>query len=213
MDIKTNEKGQAEVQLKDGINIENKVVKRGYLKGDEASQLIMMYVITQLIDGEKDVSGEKVIESKKMTIWEKWEKSGIITPQQKKNLKMANTYLKKFVNDVFANNLDVKQKDTIVNRVKKYKITVVDDYTYDKVVSMIKKADKFYLTKDEFFDTIDMIMVNNCLNCKRNRNECAIHTFFCNKYVPPFDPEAEHDTCEYRYDVVPLSMEKKEGGE
>lgn len=189
--------GSVVMTLSDGENLKNKVVKRGYLRADEMSNFMMIHVVHQLIEGFRS-------QSRKTTepMWDTWEKSGVITKEQKKNLKMACTYMKKFTSSVFNDNLDVKTKDNIVKKNYKWDIKLMDDYTLKRVYTMLQNNKEIKLTTDEFYDLIEAKHALHCRGCKKNRSTCDIQTFFENHLVPTVadrEPESLQCNCEYAF--------------
>lgn len=185
--------GQMIVKIEDGINLKEKKVKRGYLRADEMNNFIMCYTIAQLIEGKRSAQRKEV-----PPMWEVWENSGIITKEQKKNLKTAHTFLTKFVNDVFANNLDVKTKDNVVKKNMKWEFKLIDDYTVQKLYKMLSNMSEVNMTTQEFYDLVDSKMYVECRGCTKNRCECELHSFFEQRLVPPMD-EGKECNCEYAY--------------
>lgn len=185
--------GQLVVKIEDGINLKEKIVKRGYLKSDEMNNFLMCYTIAQLIEGKRSQQRKEV-----PPMWETWEKSGIITKEQKKNLKTAHTFLNKFVNDVFANNLDVKTKDNVVKKNMKWEFKLIDDYTVQKLYKMVSSMSEVNMSTQEFYDLIDAKMHVCCEGCTKNRCECELHTFLQDRFVPPVNEGKEYN-CEYAY--------------
>lgn len=185
--------GQLVVKLEDGINLKEKKVKRGYLKAEEMNNFLMCYTIAQLIEGKRSTQRKEV-----PPMWETWEQSGIITKEQKKNLKTAHTFLTKFVNDVFANNLDIKTKDNVVKKNMKWEFKLIDDYTVQKLYKMLSNMSEVKMTTHEFYDLVDSKMFVDCKGCTKNRCECELHSFFEERFVPPVD-EGKECNCEYAY--------------
>lgn len=187
---------QVVVKLQDGENIQNKTVKRGYLRADEINNFMMIYVVHQLIDGVRSQTHKQV-----PPMWETWEKSGIITKEQKKHLKMACTYMKKFTYGVFNDNLDLKTKDSIMKKNVKWDIKLMDDYTLQKVYKMMQSMKEVRLTTDEFYDLIEAKHALNCKGCTKDRCECDLQTFFEDHFIPiPTMPNEEAKrNCEYSF--------------
>lgn len=180
-------------QLTNGKNIETKEIKRGYLRQDELNNFLMIFTVAQLIEGTRSVQHKK-----QPPMWETWESSGIITKEQRKNLKMALTYMKKFSSSVFNDNLDVKTKENVLKKNVKWEFKLIDDYTVQKIYSMIKNIKEVQLTLDEFYDMVDASLYVRCRNCSKDRNECTFRDFLEDKMVPkPNDGECPN--CEYAY--------------
>ena len=84
--------------FKDGVNLRERKVKRGYLRQEEMNQVIMLASVHQLLMGIRSLHGV----GDKEPAWIKFEKSGIITKEQIKYLKMATTYQRKFLDTLIV---------------------------------------------------------------------------------------------------------------
>ena len=104
--------------FENGKNYLDKSIKRGYLNSEEENIFLMATVLNQLFEGIRKFNNTKETD-KETPVWEEWEKRGIITPEQRKNLKMANTYLDKFVSSIFNDNLDKQTKDKEFKKLRK----------------------------------------------------------------------------------------------
>ena len=93
----------------DGNNLREKKVTRGYLRQEEMNQIAMLASTYQLLMGFRSLHGV----GDKEPVWEKFQKSGIITKEQIKYIKMATTYQRKFLDSFIGDNLDRKTKETI----------------------------------------------------------------------------------------------------
>lgn len=187
------------VTISDGDNLKNKIVKRGYLKADEMNNFLLLHVVSQILTGQRKAPSRMGRFGYEGTVWDDWLNKGIITKEQKKNLKMANTYIRKFVDDAFTNNLDVKTKDTVVKKSSNWSFRLMDDYTVQKIYRMLEAKKEFSLTKDEFFDFVEAKMEMSCKGCTKNRCECKLHDLFDANFVPPINEDKECPNCEYAY--------------
>ena len=91
--------------FKDGVNLRERKVSRGYLRQEEMNQIMMLGATHQLLMGMRSLTGVGDC----VPIWEKFEQSGIITKEQIKYLKMATTYQRKFFESFIKDNLDQGQ--------------------------------------------------------------------------------------------------------
>lgn len=184
-------------RFENGKNYLDKTVKRGYLRKDEENLILIMLSVKALVEGR--VKGLKT----DGPVWEKWKESGIITKEQIKNLKMANTYLSKFANDVIANNLDSKSKSKLLKKAASFEFRMVDDYTVKKLHQMVNARKEMNLTMEEWYIMVDGTLFANCKGCKNDRNTCALRDFYEDKFVPPVIELGRTDevscTCEYSY--------------
>lgn len=185
-------------RFENGKNYLDKTVKRGYLRKDEENLILIMLSVKALVEG-RNVKGLRT----DGPVWEKWQESGIITKEQIKNLKMANTYLSKFANDVIANNLDSKSKSKLLKKAASFEFRMVDDYTVKKLHQMVNARKEMNLTMEEWYTMVDGTLFANCKGCKNDRNTCALRDFYEDKFVPPVIELGRTDeiscTCEYSY--------------
>lgn len=195
--------------FENGNNYLEKKVKRGYLNSEEENIFLMATVLNQLFEGIRRFNNTKE-EDKEVPVWEQWEKRGIITPEQRKNLKMANTYLDKFVSSVFNDNLDKQTKDKEFKKLRKWDIRLVDDFTLKKIYSMVDKATEFSINKDGLYDLIETKMDCDCKGCTKDYKDCEFHKMMEFYIIPPaeLDPELQKPNCIYAYDEY-----GKKGGE
>lgn len=196
IDVTVEQKGNnVTITLEDGKNLKDRTIKRGYLNREEFNSFMMLASLNMLINGERGLDGRRG-----RPIWDAWMEKNIMTPEQKKNIKMATTYFGKFINDVFNNNLDIKSKDRIINQLAKYDFRVVDDYSLQQIYKLMKSSlEDFHVDKDNFFDLVEAKMVVSCKGCTKNRCECELRTFFESKFIPPIN-EGSQCNCEYSYE-------------
>lgn len=187
------------IKIKDGDNLKNKVIKRGYLKADEMNNFLVAHVTCQLLSGERKAPTKDHVLTPQKALWDEWLGKGIITKEQKKNIKMGYTYFRKFLDDVFENNLDVKTKDTISKKSSNWSFRLMDDYTVQKIYRMLEAQKEVNMSTDEFYDLIEAKMHVSCKGCTKNRCECDFHTFLDSKFVPPMREDSECVNCEYAY--------------
>lgn len=169
--------------IQDGINLREKRVKRGYLRQEEANAIIMTASVHQLLMGIRTLHGD----GDNIPMWEKFGKSGIITKEQIKNLKMATTYMNKFLDGIIIDNLDRKSKQMIAKRIAKWELRVVDDYQVKKLENMLAKSGERTLTLEEFFEFVDARLYADCKGCKKNRNDCKLRDFYEANFIPPVE--------------------------
>lgn len=180
-----------EQRFSNGKNYVEKKVKRGYLRANEENLLMMLMTLGQLLDGTRSLDDKNDGAS-----WDVMEKAGIITKEQKKNLKMATTYIKKFTSDLVENNLDYKEKAKLLRKAAKWNFRIVDDY-------QLKKLDKIYGKKDRgvseewFIELIDSSLFANCKGCTKDRTECKLRDFYDDNLIPRVTESC--DNCEYSY--------------
>lgn len=185
----------------DGSNLREKKVARGYLRQEEMNHVVMLASTYQLLMGIRSLHGE----GNREPAWEKFQKSGIITKEQIKYLKMATTYQRKFLDSFVGDNLDRKSKETIAKRLSKWELRVADDYQIKKLENMLAKNKEINLGLDEFYSLIDAKLYAECKGCTKNRNDCKLRDFYEDKFIPPvqhwvdLEDDAVACNCEYAY--------------
>ena len=185
----------------DGNNLREKKVTRGYLRQEEMNQTVMLASTYQLLMGFRSLHGV----GDKEPVWERFQKSGIITKEQIKYIKMATTYQRKFLDSFIGDNLDRKTKETISKRLAKWELRVADDYQIKRLENLLKRNKEINLSLDEFYSLIDAKLYAECKGCTKNRNECKLRDFYEAKFIPPIEHWMETGNeevacnCEYAY--------------
>lgn len=176
-------------------------LKRDYYNDAEMNNYMVLKASSQMLEGIRSMSSVK--SGKPMA--EEWYGKGIITAEQKKNLKMATTYLKKFIDEGYDNR-DEKTKKVIDKKSYKFDFRLVDDFTMQKVYSMMQHSNEIHLSREDFYDLVESKMYCECLDCKKDRNNCDTHSLF-QKFIvpPPIRSTEEKCNCEYSYDSISLS--------
>ena len=186
-------------RFKDGINVREKKVKRGYLNREEVNIFIMLATTHQLLLGYRSLSGK----SDGIPAVEKLLKNQMITKEQAKNLRTAITYQRKFLESFIEDNLDRKTKETMAKRLVKWELRVVDDYQVQKLDNLLKKKEDVNLTMDEFLSLVDAKLYAECKGCTKNRQECKLRDFFEENFIPGISDmkvvEEGKCNCEYAY--------------
>ena len=185
----------------DGNNLREKKVARGYLRQEEMNQVVMLASTYQLLMGFRSLHGS----GDKEPVWEKFEKSGIITKEQIKYIKMATTYQRKFLDSFVGDNLDRKSKEVISKRLSKWELRVADDYQIKRLENLLKRNKEINLSLDEFYSLVDAKLYAECKGCTKNRNYCKLRDFYEAKFIPPIEHWMETGNeevacnCEYAY--------------
>ena len=185
----------------DGNNLREKKVTRGYLRQEEMNQIVMLASTYQLLMGFRSLHGV----GDKEPVCERFQKSGIITKEQIKYIKMATTYQRKFLDSFIGDNLDRKTKETISKRLAKWELRVADDYQIKRLENLLKRNKEINLSLDEFYSLIDAKLYAECKGCTKNRNECKLRDFYEAKFIPPIEHWMETGNeevacnCEYAY--------------
>ena len=185
--------------FKDGVNVREKKVKRGYLNREEVNIFIMLATTHQLLLGYRSLDGK----SDGIPAVEKLLNNQMITKEQAKNLRTAITYQRKFLESFIEDNLDRKTKETMAKRLVKWEMRVVDDYQVQKLDNLLKKKADVNLTMDEFLGLVDAKLYAECKGCTKNRQDCKLRDFFEANFIPGIEDlkivEQGKCNCEYAY--------------
>jgi hypothetical protein len=131
------------------------------------------------------------------TIREEWTKRNNMTKDEHKSLKMAETYLSKFIMSIY-NRLNQKEKEQIQKKLFKYDFKLVDDYTLQKVNRDIKdKINNAVLPRQQFYDWCCDLMEVKCNGCMKDWNTCQLHAVFDDNFVPESGFDCKN--CKYAY--------------
>lgn len=194
----TNTGETVAIRITDGENLKKRIVKRGYLKHDELNNFLICHVMTQLLSGERKAPTSQH-QVGVTPMWDEWIEKGILTKEQRKNMKTGFTFLRKFLDDVFENNLDIKTKDVIAKKSANWSFRLMDDYTVQNIYKMLNNQQEVHMSTEHFYDLIEAKMHMSCKGCTKNRCECDFHTFLESRFVPPMNDKAECTNCEYAY--------------
>jgi hypothetical protein len=133
------------------------------------------------------------------TMREEWMKRGNLTKEEHKSLKMAETYMEKFIMSVY-NRLSSKQKEQINKKLFKYSFKLVDDFTLKQVNRDIKdRMVNAVIPRQQFFDLCVDVMEVKCNGCKKDWNTCDLHQVFENNFVP--ESGFDCTNCKFAYRV------------
>ncbi|MDP4163081.1 MAG: DUF5651 domain-containing protein [Bacillota bacterium] len=154
---------------------------RDYLNANEKNQFMVLQSIVQMIDGLRNsgVDGPKL-----GSMLEQWTKSNNITKEEHKNLKTAETYLRKFLASVFER-LSPKEQEVIKKKIMKFDFKLVDDFTLKQINRDI--SDRFVnaaVPREQFNDWCSEIMSVKCNGCKKDGNTCELNQVFENNFIP-----------------------------
>jgi hypothetical protein len=169
---------------------------RDYLNANEKNQFMVMQSILQVIEGKRNggVDGPKI-----GSMLESWTKSNNMSKEEHKNLKMSETYLKKFITSVYGR-LSSKERSTIEKKVMKFDFKLVDDYTLKQVFRDIQDSmANAVVPRQQFYDWTKEIMCVKCDGCTKDWNECELHTIFDNNFIP--ESGFDRSNCKYAYSL------------
>jgi hypothetical protein len=128
---------------------------------------------------------------------EEWKKRGNLTKEEHKSLKIAETYMEKFIMSVY-NRLSTKQKEQINKKLFKYSFKLVDDFTMQKLNRDIKdKINTAAMPRQQFYDWCCEIMDVKCSGCTKDWNTCQLYTIFEDNFVP--ESGFDCTNCKYAY--------------
>ncbi|MEH7503269.1 DUF5651 domain-containing protein [Neobacillus drentensis] len=167
---------------------------RDYLNSIEKNQFMVMNSVLQMVVGLRNmgVDGPKL-----KTMREEWTKRDNLTKDEHKNLKMAETYMGKFIMSVY-NRLSPKEQEQIQKKLLKYDFKLVDDFTLQKVNRDIKdKMVNAVVPRQQFYDWCTEIMNVKCNGCTKDWNTCDLHQVFDNNFVPESGFDCAN--CKYAY--------------
>jgi hypothetical protein len=169
---------------------------KDYLNKFEMNQFMVMNSVLQSVLGIKNtgVDGPKI-----KTMREDWAKRGNLTKEEHKSLKMAETYMERFIMSVY-NRQSLKEQEQINKKLFKYAFQLVDDYTFQKMSRDAQdKIQNAVMPRQQFYDWCSEIMAVKCNGCMLNWNECPLHQVFDSNFVP----ESGYDctNCKYAYQL------------
>lgn len=169
---------------------------RDYLNAIEKNQFMVLQSIVQMIDGLRNsgVDGPKIT-----SMLEEWSQRNNMTKEEHKNLKTAETYLRKFLASVYER-LSPKEQELIKNKVMKFDFKLVDDYTLKQVNRDMKdKLKNAVMPRQQFYDWCVEIMEVKCNSCTKDWNTCALHHVFEDNFVP--ESGFDCSNCKFSYSL------------
>lgn len=171
---------------------------RDYLNSFEKNQFMVLISILQLMDGTRNNSG---VDGPKIgTMLQEWTSRNNMTKEEHKNLKMSETYLKKFVTSVY-DRLSPKERSVIEKKVLKFDFKLVDDYTLKQVMRDIKDSmANAVMPRQQFYDWTCEIMQVKCKGCTKDWNTCDLHQVLENNFVP--ESGFDCTDCKFAYTEV-----------
>jgi hypothetical protein len=168
---------------------------RDYLNSLEKNQFMVMISILQLLEGKRNNSGDDGLKLGTMT--EEWTKRNNMSKEEHKNLKTAETFLRKYITSVH-DRLSLKEQQLIDKKVMKFDFKLVDDYTLKQVFRDISdKMQNAVVPRQQFYDWCADIMTVKCNGCTKDWNTCDLHQVFDNNFVP--ESGFDCTNCKYAY--------------
>jgi hypothetical protein len=169
---------------------------RDYLNALEKNQYMVLLSIIQLMEGKRNtgVNGPKI-----KNLLEEWTNKNNMTKEEHKNLKMSETYLKKFTTSVY-NRLSPNEQKLIDKKLMKYDFKLVDDFTLKQVHRDINDRMKnAVVPRQQFYDWCKEIMSVKCNGCTRDWNTCELYQVFDNNFIP--ESGFDCTNCKYAYQL------------
>jgi hypothetical protein len=168
---------------------------RDYLNAVEKNQFMVLQSVVQLMDGLRNsgVDGPKIA-----SMLEEWTSRNNMTKEEHKNLKTAETFLRKFLASVYER-LSPKEQEQIKKKLIKFDFKLVDDFTLKQVNRNIK--DRFMnaaVPREQFFNWCCEIMQVKCQGCTKDWNQCDLHEVFNENFVPESGFDCKN--CKYAYE-------------
>lgn len=145
-------------------------LKRDYLNVEEKNFYMVTKAYIQMIQGERMLDNKSI----GVDIWDDWNNRGMITPSMKKSLKMAHTYLKKFVYELEDNLSDI-QNEKLNKSIKKFDYKIIDDYTLSKLMRNLEDHVKYAVFERDKLDPIlQDIAAVRCVGCTCDYKKCPL---------------------------------------
>lgn len=169
---------------------------RDYLNSLEKNQYMVLLSIIQLMDGKRNTGADG---PKIKNMLEEWTNKNNMTKEEHKNLKMSETYLKKFATSVY-NRLSLKERQIIDKKLMKFDFKLVDDFTLKQVHRDITdKMVNAVMPRSQFYDWCEEIMKVQCNGCTKDRNECKLYQVFEDNFVP--ESGFDCSNCKFAYQL------------
>lgn len=167
---------------------------RRYLNREEKNQFICIVALVQQLEGLRTLEGIS-----KDPVWVDWFNRGVMTKEERKYIKLAHTYMVKFVDSVL-NRLDAVEQDSLKKQYRKFDFKLIDDFTLQKLMRQLKDTSKEIVMDRELFYTYsEDIMAARCNGCKKDGEGCPLRASFEDNIVPEFGEDL--DNCRYAYNL------------
>ena len=146
------------------------MLRRGYLSSTEFNTYMVLNSVTQMLDGRRTIDNKRHEE-----FWKEMTKKGMMTSEMQKNLKLAYTYLNKFLNQMYEE-LDKPTQTKIDKHAETFDFKLVDDYTLKKIMgNLAKHMETITLSRAEFEDVIEDVAELNCVGCEKDYKACKLY--------------------------------------
>ncbi|MBG9548329.1 DUF5651 domain-containing protein [Cytobacillus firmus] len=171
---------------------------RDYLNSQEKNQFMVIASILQLMEGVRRNAG---VDGPKIgTMREEWVARGNMTKDEHRSLKMAETYLRKFISSVY-DRLSPKDQKIIDKKLMKFDFKLIDDYTLQQINrDVANKMVNAVVPRQQFYDWCADIMHVKCNGCKKDWNTCELYEVFEDNFVPESGFDCKN--CKFAYENI-----------
>lgn len=141
-------------------------LKRQYLSSEEENLFMMMASLSMHINGKTEV---------RKNFMQALEERGMLTKETKRELKMMNTYLNKYLQHTF-DMLDETTQIRLKKRLAKFNYKIIDDYQLKRILKSVQEQMKnVTITRSTFEDLIEDIAEVRCKNCTNSYKDCEVY--------------------------------------
>lgn len=169
---------------------------RDYLNSSEKNQFMVLQALLQQMEGKRRNPGDG---SKIGTMREEWLKRNNITKEEHKNLKTAETFLRKFITSVYYR-LDPKEREIIDKKLIKFDFRLIDDFTLKQIYrDTANRMVNAVVPRQQFYDWCKEIMCVRCDGCTKEWNECELHQVFEDNFIP--ESSFNFRNCKFAYSL------------
>lgn len=146
-------------------------LKRQYLNSKEENFYMMAKVMSMLLNGSTDCTegGDSMLQT--------FERTGMLTKDTKRSLKMCMTYLDKFLGETYFL-LDDREQKKITKKTLGFNLKFINDYEAEKLNREIADKKKYVSIKRELFEEVADILGQECVNCTKDYRKCNLYDVF-----------------------------------
>lgn len=146
-------------------------LKRQYLNSKEENFYMMAKVMSMLLNGSTDCTegGDSMLQT--------FERTGMLTKDTKRSLKMCMTYLDKFLGETYFL-LDDREQKKITKKTLGFNLKFINDYEAEKLNREITDKKKYVSIKRELFEEVADILGQECVNCTKDYRKCNLYDVF-----------------------------------
>lgn len=146
-------------------------LKRQYLNSKEENFYMMAKVMSMLLNGSTDCTegGDSMLQT--------FERTGMLTKDTKRSLKMCMTYLDKFLGETYFL-LDNREQKKITRKSLGFNLKFINDYEAEKLNRDIADKKKYVSIKRELFEEVADILGQECVNCTKDYRKCNLYDVF-----------------------------------